>query len=231
MCGSRKFAGFRALGAGVLLLLATACASSSKTMPGAALTAPDIASPDRNGDLRIGPLDTLDVKVFGVQDLNGTYQVDPGGQVKIPLIGPVEAKGLTTFELADSIEQMLSERFIKNPQVNIRVAQPYGQQLTVEGSVGRPGMYPVTGEMTLLKAIALSGGLLDTADKRRVVIFRQINGERKAGAFNMEGIRSGEQPDPPVYGNDIIVVDGSDAKATYMEVLRTIPLVGFFMGF
>lgn len=218
------------LGAGVALMLAAACASpKGATVPGSALTAPDISASSQNEDLRIAPLDLLDVRVFGVQELNGAYQVDPSGEVKLPLIGPIQAKGLTTFELADSMENLLGERFIKNPQVSIRVQQAFGDQLTVEGAVGSPGMYPARDGMTLLRAIAISGGLTETADKRRVVIFRQIDGKRKAGAFDLQAIRSGAQPDPVVYGNDLIVVDGSDAKLTYLEALRSLPLLGLFM--
>jgi polysaccharide export outer membrane protein len=216
---------------GMLLVLATACASSP---PGTAtvggLAVPDTISSVQSGDMRIGPLDILEMRVFGVPDLNGSYQVDPSGQLKIPLIGQVDARGRTTFELAASIERSLAERFVKNPQVSIRVEQAFNEQLTVEGAVGRPGMYPVTGSMTLLRAIALSGGLSEAADKRRVIIFRQIDGQRKAGAFDLKGIRSGALPDPPVYGNDVIVVDGSGARQTYQEVLRSLPLIGLFVA-
>lgn len=222
--------GFRALGAGVLLLLAAACAPTrGSTVPGASLTAPDVAAYSQNEDLRIAPLDLLEVRVFGVDTLNGAYQVDPEGQVKLPLVGPIDAQGLTTFELADAMERLLGERFIKNPQVSVRVQQAFGGQLTVEGAVGSPGMYPVRDGMTLLRAIALAGGLTETADKRRVVVFREIDGNRKAGAFDLEAIRGGAQPDPVVYGNDLIVVDGSDAKLTYLEALRSLPLIGLFM--
>lgn len=215
--------------ASLMLVLATACAGSpSNKMATTTLPVPDTTSFVQNGDLRIAPLDILEVRVFGVADLNGSYQVDPSGEIKIPLIGRVPAKGVTVFELADSIEKMLGQQYVKDPQVSVRVAEAYGEQITIEGAVGQPGMYPVRGAMTLLRAIALSGGLTETADKRRVIIFRQVDGERKAGAFDLVGIRSGAVPDPAVYGNDIIVVDGSDTKLTYLEVLRSLPLIGLF---
>ena len=84
-------------------------------------------------------------------------------------------------------------------------------------------------QLTLLQAIALSGGPTDNADPRRVIIFRQIEGKRNAAGFDLRAIREGKAEDPVVYGNDIVVVDGSEARRRYGEFLRSVPLLALFL--
>lgn len=223
-CAAGAFTGF--------FFLLSACATSSSSAPTVGLEglpAPDSTSFVQASDLRIGPLDVLELKVFGVEELTGSYQVNPDGQIKLPLVGLVEATGKTSFELASSVESVLGARFLRDPQVSVSISEAYGEKLTIEGAVAQPGMYPVRGPMTLLRSIAVAGGLTETADRNRVVIIRQIDGKRRAGAFDMEQIRSGKIPDPIVYGNDLVVVDGSEVKLTYLEVLRSLPLIGLFL--
>ena len=110
-----------------------------------------------------------------------------------------------------------------------RIIQTCDRLVTIDGSVAKPGMYPVLGQLTLLQAIALSGGPTDNADPRRVIIFRQIEGKRNAAGFDLTAIREGKAEDPVVYGNDIVVVDGSEARRSYGEFLRSVPLLALFL--
>jgi polysaccharide export outer membrane protein len=217
-----------------LLPLAVAgCAASPRPQASiqstVGLSIPDTTSLVRSADLRISPLDVVEVRVFGVEQLNGTYQVDPSGDIKVPLVGVVKAQGLTSFDLAADLETRLAA-FVKSPQVSVRVSETLGQAFTVDGAVENPGIYPVRGSMTLLQALAVSGGTSEVADNRRVLVFRTIDGEKRAAAFDLEAIRRGTASDPPVYGNDVIVVDGSGTKASYRELLRAIPVLGLFLA-
>ena len=90
-------------------------------------------------------------------------------------------------------------------------------------------MYPVDGQLTLLQAVALSGGPTDGANRRRVIVFRQIEGKRHAAASDLREIRSGDAEDPRIYANDIVVMDGSEARRTYGDFLRAIPLLTLFV--
>ncbi|MEM9571905.1 MAG: polysaccharide biosynthesis/export family protein [Pseudomonadota bacterium] len=195
------------------------------------LPIPDATTSITPADLRIGPMDSLDISVFGVSDLDGTYQVDFEGLLKMPLIGEVPAVGKTAGELSVILEQKYEESFLQDPDVNVIIVDSVGRRITVDGSINNPGLYPVTGSMTLLQSVALAGGPSTGANPKKVVVFRQINGERHAAAFDLVAIRSGEAEDPTIFGNDIIVVDGSEARATYGEVLRSLPLIALFMAF
>jgi polysaccharide export outer membrane protein len=92
-------------------------------------------------------------------------------------------------------------------------------------------MYPVTGSLTLIQAIALARGTDDAANPRRVAVFRQIGGQRMAAAFDLTSIRRGEAEDPKIYSGDIIVVDGSNVKALQREILTALPIFSIFRPF
>lgn len=193
------------------------------------LAAPDTTSPVVRDRWTISPLDVLDVKVFGVEDLNGEYQVDPDGRFKFPLVGTVDAKGISTFELAKLLEAKLGDSYIRNPDVTIRISEAFTRTLTVEGAVKKPGIFPVTGDITLLQAIALAEGPNDLADPSRVIVFRTVGGKKMAAGFNLEDIRRGNADDPPLFGNDVVVVDGSTLVTQYREFLKSVPLLNLFV--
>ena len=211
--------------------LCVACSSGAvSNIPVRDLPIPDSTQLENRDDLRVSPLDVIEIKVFGVDDLNGAYQVDPNGKIKFPLIGVIDAQGFTVFELAARIEEKLQVGFLRDPQVTVRISEASGQQMTVEGAVEKPGMYPVRGRLTLLQAVAVSGGPSRAADPSKVVIFRTIEGKRMAAAFDLLKIRAGQAEDPVIYGNDIIVMDGSGFREGYDELIRAIPVLGIFLA-
>ena len=222
----------RLFGVFCLVVLAGACQSSGRgggdVQLARNLSVPDTTLPIQNLDVRISPMDLLEISVFGAPDLDNSYQVDFEGKLKLPLIGLVSASGYTPSELAAILETKFGESYLQDADVTVRITETQQRFLTVDGSVQKPGMYPVEGQLTLIQAIALSGGPAENADPRKVVVFRQIEGKRNAAAFDLRKIRSGEAEDPLVYANDIIVMDGSEARRTYGEFLRSVPLLALF---
>jgi polysaccharide export outer membrane protein len=215
-----------------VLALAGCASSNTGEVP---LSTSEIPVPDEtafvsSGDMRISPLDMLDIKVFNSTGIDGAYQVDPNGNIKLPLLGDMPVKGYTTFELAALIETGLKEQYLRNPQVTVRISESNGQQFTIEGAIGKPGMYPVRGRLSLLQAIALSGGPTAGANLDGIVLFRTVEGKRQAARFDLIKIRNGQSVDPIIYGNDVIVVDGSSSDGAFEQILRSIPAVGMFMG-
>lgn len=190
---------------------------------------PAVASLDQ--DYKVAPLDTLSVKIFKMPDLSGDYEVDLTGQVSMPLIGSVRAVDLTTAQIDDALTAKYSEKYLQNPDISVGVKSSTRQAVTVDGSVGKVGPIPVLGSMTLLQAVASAGGTTENANPRRVAIFRQINGQRQAAAFDLTAIRRGEAPDPRVYAGDIIIVDGSSTKALQRQILNSLPILSIFKPF
>ncbi|MBB3475865.1 polysaccharide biosynthesis/export family protein, partial [Sphingomonas sp. BK345] len=167
----------------------------------------------------IGPLDTIGVDVFNVPDLSRELQVDAGGRISMPLVGTVDARGKTASELAAVIEAALRGRYVRNPEVTVNIKSSVSQVVTVDGEVGEPGLYPVTNQMTLMRAIASAKGLSEFARQEDVVILRTVSGRRMAGLYNVAAIRRGVYEDPAIYANDVIVVGDSPQRRLFRDVV------------
>ena len=222
----------------ILIALLAGCASSGNNTGGTgfpvgasasnSFSAGGAAASLDAGDYRISPLDVLDVSVFQVPDLTKTVQVSSGGEITLALIGAVMAAGRTAPELEKDIAAKLGAKYLQSPQVSVFVKEYTSQRVTVEGAVAKPGIYPMTGKTTLLQTIALAGGLDRVADPRGIVIFREIEGERKAAKFDLPAIRAGNAEDPIVAGGDVVVVDQSGAKTALREVRESLGIFGLF---
>lgn len=212
------------------VLLSTSCSSSGVQMKeSSALPMPDRTQVEPAREVQISPRDTVEVRVFGIEDLSGDFDVDQSGMVKLPLIGAIEAEGLTAIEFATKVERALEVSYLQDADVTVLV-EPYALRVvTLDGALKRPGRYEVQGPTSLLKAIAMGGGTSRHANTNRVVIFREINGQRMAAGFDLNKIRLGTAADPEVFGNDIIVVADSGTRRTYGDIIQSIPLVGLYL--
>ena len=216
---------------GVLAFGMAGCQSRGGPVPYdvAQFGAPDVESltipPSQQ---RIAPLDLLQINVFQVAELSGQFRVDAQGRLQLPLVGAVDAAGKLPGELAADLERQLGERYLRSPDITITVAEQAQQQVTVEGAVRDPGVVPIRGTTTLMRAIALVHGLSEDANPRRVVVFRTIDGQRMAAAFDLSDIRQAQAQDPEIYGNDIIVVEGSRSRRLLRDVLTSLPAFGIF---
>jgi polysaccharide export outer membrane protein len=183
-------------------------------------------------EYRIATGDKLTVSVFQVADLSRDYVVDMAGNISVPLIGNVSAIGRTAAELDQDITQRLGQRYLRNPEVTVAVTQSVNNNVTVEGGVRRSGIFPLTGPTSLIQSIAMAGGIdAQGGNPRRVAIFRQIQGQRMAAAFDLVGIRRGEMADPAVHPGDIIVVETNTRRGLFQDVLAALPLFAIFRPF
>lgn len=178
---------------------------------------------------RIGPLDTLDINVYGEPDLSAkALQVDAAGKIALPLIGTIDAKGDTPAELSTKIEHLLGARYVRNPQVAVSVGASVSQKVSIEGEVAEPGVYPMTGPTTLLGVIAMAKGETDLATLRQVVVFRTTNGQREGAVFDVASIRRGDAADPVMQANDLVVVGYSAAKRFWKNIVSAAPIFNVF---
>lgn len=173
----------------------------------------------------IGPLDTIQIDVFNVPELSREMQVDASGRIAMPLIGTVDARGKTATELADAVKSALRGRYIRNPDVTVNIKSSVSQVVTIDGQVVEPGLYPVTNQMTLVRAVASAKGLTEFAKIDDVVILRTVNGKKMAGLYNLSEIRRGGYDDPPIYANDVIVVGDSSQRRLFRDLISVSPLL------
>jgi polysaccharide export outer membrane protein len=190
-----------------------------------------LPAPDR-GDLTaadrpalIGPLDTIQVDVFTVPDLNREMQVDASGRIAMPLAGTIDARGKTAEELAQAIEMALRAHYVRNPEVTVNIKSSVSQVVTVDGQVVEPGLYPVTNQMTLMRALASAKGLSEFARQEDIVILRSVNNRKMAGLYNIAAIRRGAYDDPPIYANDVIIVGDSPQRRLFRDLVSLAPLL------
>ena len=133
-----------------------------------------VAATFEDGPYTLDSGDKLRVVVFGQEALSNNYTVDAQGQVTIPLIGAVNAQGLTTTQLGGAIAGRLKQSFIRDPSVavEIEVYRPF----FVLGEVAYPGQYPYVPNMTVENAIAIAGGFTPRASRDKVTITRKMQG-------------------------------------------------------
>ena len=158
-------------------------------------------------DYRIGPNDLLEIDVYGVAELKRTVRVNSTGLVSLPLIGTITLAGLTAQEAEAAIAARYAEKYLQDPQISVFIKEFTTQRVTIEGAVARPGIYPLTGQITLLRAMALAGGRGELASLDNVMVYRAgPDGKLGQQTYDLDLIRSGEIPDPVVLPEDVIVV-------------------------
>jgi polysaccharide biosynthesis/export protein len=172
---------------------------------------------------KIGPLDVLDITVFKVPDLTKTVQVSEAGTINFPLVGEVQAGGRSARELEQDLTKRLGAKYLQNPQITVFVKEYNSQRVTVTGAVKKPGVVPMVGGMTLLQALAQSGGLEETAESTAVVM-RVSDGKRLAGRYDVSDIQEGRANDPQLQSGDVIIVPTSDMKQGFNTFLKMVPL-------
>jgi polysaccharide biosynthesis/export protein len=128
----------------------------------------------------VGPQDVLAIAVFDQQDLGGKYAVEADGTFTFPLIGRVRAGGLTLREVEAALRVELANGFFKNPQVTVAVEQYRSQRIFIVGEVKNAGTYALTGDMTLIEALARAGSATDAASGEALIV-RLRGGAKREG--------------------------------------------------
>lgn len=109
-----------------------------------------------SGDYRLGPNDRTRITVFGQPNLTGEFMLDGNGAVAFPLIGNINANGMTPRELQQAIAGKLDPDYLRNPSVSVEVLTR--RPFYVLGEVQKPGNYPYVTDITALNAVAMAGG-------------------------------------------------------------------------
>ena len=119
----------------------------------------------------IGNDDILAVNIWKEPELSRTVPVRPDGKITIPLIGEIQASGLTPKKLQDSLAFGL-KAYVTNPEVTVIVQEVKSLKYNIVGEITRPGSYLLTEPTTVLSAIAVAGGLRDFAKGGHIYVLR-----------------------------------------------------------
>lgn len=156
-------------------------------------SSPQLAS--ASGNLKslpyiIGPGDTVDIFVWGNEELSAIVPVRPDGKITTPLVEDVQASGKTPTQLAREMERRL-QRFIKNPIVTVVVTEFVGrqsEQIRVIGKAQDPQAIPYTEGMTVLDVMIAVGGLTEFAAGNRATIIRVVGNEQKEFTVRLDDL-------------------------------------------
>ncbi len=114
------------------------------------------------------PGEKIRVTVYGEPSLSGTYWIDPGGFIPLPLAGPLKVDGLSEAELVEALKERLSRGYLKNPHVVASITEflPF----YISGEVRKSGVYSYSAGMNVFNAIAIAGGLTYRANRSTIMI-------------------------------------------------------------
>lgn len=196
------------------------------------LPLPSAVGPDGNYVFTLGPLDAVSIELEDMPESMRQVVVDAQGMISYPMAGSVHAAGLTPTQLARVLEERMQNNHVREPRVNVNfvpplntLATPVEKAITVDGEVGRPGLYPVYRNMSLVEAVALAGGTTDLARTSVVLIFRKVDDRHYVGVYDLEAIRYGNYADPQVFPTDRITVGESDTLRLLQTVQPFVTLV------
>ena len=188
-------------------------AATPAAKPAAAPTAKPAATPahpaapaSAKDTYIIGGSDVLAITVWKQPTLSGSLLVRPDGMVSLPLIGDVQAAGLTPPQLAHEVTGRLW-KYIQDPNVSVVVAAIHSKMIYMIGEVSKTGPVEMTPDMTLLEAISSAGGLTEFANKKKMYLLRDVGGKRQKIRLHYKEALAGNQTyDLPLEPGDTIVV-------------------------
>jgi polysaccharide export outer membrane protein len=129
--------------------------------------------PSVDARYRIGADDVLTVNVWHEPEVSRNVPVRPDGKISLPLVGDVQAAGLTPTDLKIELEGRFA-KFLTNPDVSVIVAEIRSQRINVLGQVLRPGTYALIPPMNVIDAVATAGGLREFAKPNKMYVLRTL---------------------------------------------------------
>ncbi len=132
-------------------------------------------------DYRVGTDDVLLITVFAEPELTGPFTVDNDGAFAYPLLGRVTVEDLTLREVEVLLAGLLADGFLRDPQLNVKVLEYRSQNVYVLGEVRAPGIYPLTGSMSLIQVLVAAGSMTATAGYEVQIVRRTGDVELGAG--------------------------------------------------
>lgn len=174
---------------------------------------------------RIGPQELLNINVLNADLLSGKFLTDASGQLDYPMVGKVNVNGLTPDAAGRLIENELRGRVVLEPQVTVVPSDFRPQSFSIGGEVARPGEYPATGNLSLMRAMNIAGGKAEFAKMDEVLVFRTVDGQKYIGVFNLAAIQQGNYDDPRLYPDDVVMVGDSPGRRRLEQILQFVPVL------
>lgn len=122
----------------------------------------------------IGPEDVLYVTFWRDKEMSAEVVVRPDGHITLPLLNDIQAAGLTPDALRMQVLAQ-AERYVADPAPTVAVKEVRSRKVFITGQVGKPGMYTLGDQMSVMQLIALAGGLGEEADEENILVMRSAS--------------------------------------------------------
>ena len=161
--------------------------------------------------------DKLKIKVQNEADLTGEFTVSSTGMLTYPLLGEVDTRGRTPDALREYLRTELGVNYLFDPQVEVELVQSQNNSVDISGTVGKPGNYLLTPNMTVLRLITQAGGLTGSPSSTKLQVVRSsANGKKRSYDAEFSKIVTGKSPDIRLERGDLIFVETvSDTAGDY----------------
>jgi polysaccharide export outer membrane protein len=191
------------VGCGLLIPLLSAC-----TPPEVQLPPVPMEQQASSQDYLIGAEDIIEVMVWKNPDLSRTVNVRPDGKISLPLIGDLQAAGLTAVQLTASVVEHLKGYYKEPPEVSVIVQQVNSYAVYILGEVRSPGRYVVKSGTTFLQAVTLAGGFTEFASTNRIMVRRMghEDGQETAMGIRYKDVISGKQSNVLLKPGDTVII-------------------------
>lgn len=153
----------------------------------------------------LNPGDVIEISVFGEPDLSRSVTIGPNGKINMPLIGDIQAAGLTPAQLNESVTRAL-KAYVRNPQVTVSVREYQRAYVYLVGQVARTGSVEIQRGWTVLEVMSVAGGVTPRAAPRRATLIRRATGEVVPLDLDRLLNRGDRTVNPRVEPGDIIMV-------------------------
>jgi polysaccharide export outer membrane protein len=166
--------------------------------------------------------DLLDISVFGAPELSRVTRVADDGSITMPLVGLVVAANRTPRQLEIALQDTLRKTYMRDPRVAVEVKEAAIAPIYVVGEVNQPGAFTQTGEsrLTILRAVAVAGGLKSGAAQRAAVVIRPRPGAEPLHIpVNLDDAVSGRAPDLALYPNDVVFIPTNKQRAVTLGMI------------
>jgi polysaccharide biosynthesis/export protein len=158
-------------------------------------------------EVPLGPGDVFELRIYyGSHELKSTHRMNVSGKISVQYIGTVNATGQRVAELEESIRKRLADGYLREPVVSITLMEANSQRITVYGQVEKASTIPFVSGMTIVEAIAQSGGFRAMAKKNAVQVTRIVDGKKVSFTVPVDAIGEGRRPNFAMEPGDTVFV-------------------------
>ena len=203
-----RWSGLAALTALAAALALSGCGAHNTPIDVPKVGERDLPLPPPVTSYRLVPQDNLSIRYYGNEELDGSQPIRPDGKISLAYVGQVQAAGLTPEELETKLVELYTGE-LASPRINVIVTSFAPQRFYIGGAVNGNGTQDIHGEINLLQAIQMAGGLSNEARAGQVIVIRaDENGYPVGARFDLKRLQAGntEFANPRIYPNDVIFV-------------------------